>query len=557
MTTDAHPSTHNRPNTGTIIGAILLLSPAVICCFLTLFVPTIRTFLLSMQNADLFSEATFVGLENYSRLFQDPIFWSALGFSFTHVVVRVIVVSIVPLLLALALSRFGPAIRISTRLLFTIPLAAFAPVFALLTWQIWFFNPATQNTEPGRFLVDPNLAGPTLFMVDSLAIFGVACGLGLIVYTMALRGAGHEASSAQRTRGPLLIMWGVSVIAVIALTLQEFTLSFALTRGGPTNATTSLPLLLYSFGFERLAFGEGAVIASLLLTLLAVLGIVVSVIIATTGAQIRVVTGNRTNTSASQSMAGVALGLLLFLSVGCWLLSFFPSVANLLSPSLEPAPVEQFIPDTPLILVISNTIIPALISVVIQLSVAYVGALGIGALRPLGKRSEWLLVLFSPWLFVTAIPLSLIAYQDRQNIGLMDNMFGMVTPLLISIPALFMLTLFFKGQQEASLHGQHSTFFNAIIRPSIPITILLGSIGLLLGIQSLYWPLLVSTNPFESTIPVFLLTRAGGAPIVPADTATLLITLGLPVSIFFLIVFSVFQIFYIDRLTFVTNRRAS
>ena len=42
----------------------------------------------------------------------------------------------------------------------------------------------------------------------------------------------------------------------------------------------------------------------------------------------------------------------------------------------------------------------------IQLPIAYLGALGIGALRPLGRYSEWLLLPFSPWLFITALPLS-------------------------------------------------------------------------------------------------------------------------------------------------------
>lgn len=561
MTTDTHSSIHSRPNSRTSIGAVLLLSPAAICCFLTLFVPTIRTLLLSVQNAALFSEATFAGLENYARFLQDPVFWSATGFSLTHVIVRIIVVSIVPLLLALTLSHFGRTIRISTRLLFTIPLATFAPVFALLTWRIWFANPATQSAELDRFLVDPNLAGPTLFMVDSLAIFGIACGVGLIVYTMALRGAGNEAPSAQQVRGPLFITWFVSVITVIALTLQEFTLSFVLTNGGPVNATTSLPLFLYRLGFERLAFGEGAVVASLLLALLAVFGIIIGIVIAATGAQIRMAPNSRSGAAANRGLAGVTLGLLLFLSIGCWLISILPPIINLLTPSPGQSDAGQVFAAFPIATLLINTIVPTTIGVFVQLAMAYLGALGIGALRPLGKRSEWLLVLFSPWLFVTTIPMSLIAFQDRLNVDLLNSMLGLVSPILISIPALFILTLFFKGQQaawqETQAQGQTITFFQAIIKLSLPLAALLGSVGLLVGMQSFYWPLLVSTNPSAMPILVFVVSSAISNPFGWAEISILLISLGLPFWIFFLIIFSLFQLFYIDRLTFVTNRRTS
>ncbi|NOK64381.1 MAG: hypothetical protein GFH25_541276n31 [Chloroflexi bacterium AL-N10] len=561
MTTDTHSSIHSRPNSRTSIGAVLLLSPATICCFLTLFVPTIRTLLLSMQNADLFGTSTFVGWENYARLFQDPIFWSAIGFSLTHVVIRVIVVSIVPLLLALALSRFGRTIRLSTRLLFTIPLAAFAPIFAALMWRIWFSNPATQSTGIEMPLVNVDVVRPTLFLIDSLSIFGVVCGVGLIVYSMALRGLGNEAPSAQQVRMPLLITWFVSVVATIALALQEFTLSFVLTRGGPDGATTSLSFLQFELAFIRFAFGEGAVVASLMLAILTMLGIIVGVIIAMTGVQIKMAPPNRSGAATNRGLAGVTLGLLLFLSIGCWFISIFPPIINLLTPSPGQSDAGQVFAAFPVATLLINTIVPTTIGVFVQLAMAYLGALGIGALRPLGKRSEWLLVLFSPWLFVTTIPMSLIAFQDRLNVELLNSMLGLVSPILISIPALFILTLFFKGQhetwQEAQVHGQKTTFTQAIIKPSLPLTVLLGSVGLLVGMQSFYWPLLVSTNPSAMPILVFVVSSAISNPFGWAEIPILLISLGLPFWIFFLIIFSLFQLFYIDRLTFVTNRRTS
>ena len=62
----------------------------------------------------------------------------------------------------------------------------------------------------------------------------------------------------------------------------------------------------------------------------------------------------------------------------------------------------------------ANTLVPPAMSIfLLQLPIAYLGALGIGALRPLGRWSEWLLLPFAPWLFITALPLGIRSWLSR------------------------------------------------------------------------------------------------------------------------------------------------
>src|SRR5258706_5252160 len=106
-----------------IVLGILFLLPAIGCCIGTLLIPKIQTINNSLQKMNVVSPSQFIGLDNYTRLFQDPQSSRGLGFSIVLVLGRVLAVAIVPVILALALNQFGRAARIPVRLLYSVPLA--------------------------------------------------------------------------------------------------------------------------------------------------------------------------------------------------------------------------------------------------------------------------------------------------------------------------------------------------------------------------------------------------------------------------------------------------
>jgi ABC-type glycerol-3-phosphate transport system permease component len=202
--------------------------------------------------------------------------------------------------------------------------------------------------------------------------------------------------------------------------------------------------------------------------------------------------------------------------------------------------------------VLINTLVPALIAATLQILVAYLAALGIGALRPLGKRSEWLLLLFSPWLFVTVLPLSLVNFIAVQKAEMLDTFAGSLSPILFSIPALFILTLFFAGR--ASQRGDESQeapgFFRHFVLPSLPLAAVLWLALLFFNGQDVFWSLLIANRPERWSLNVALLQvlglYAGGAQGVLAAAITFFV---LPLGVLFFICLAFFQIFSLDRLS--------
>jgi ABC-type glycerol-3-phosphate transport system permease component len=520
-------------------------------------------------------EAEFVGLENYARLFQHPAFSDALGFTLSMLVTRLLIVAIVPLLLAIVVNQFGRWVRIPVRLLFTIPLVLFAPVMLALTWALIGLDPRV-SLLPERAWADPELAGQTLLSLDSLYTFGLACGVGLIFYLAALRGGDDEEAGLRvKTLIPLGVSWLTGLLATIALSLQSFSFVYVLTGGGPMNSTMTLGLYQFMQAFQNFRFGAGAAVASLVLIVLVFLGLIAGLLIVFTGLRLETVSPDKKSTlfrGMNRPLAIVLLVLLLLISVVIGLRSIAPLYWNPLT-SLESGPglfgSSSILPSSPSLeaygqvgevipvgRVLVNTLAPVLgVLLLLQLPITYLGALGIGALRPLGRRSEWLLLLFSPWLFVTIGPLSIVMWERIQAAGLLNTLIGLAPPLIISVPILFILTMFFRGQspkwEAAQAEGQPAVgaFFRKLILPSLPLLALLAVVAFFIESQALLWPLIVTRGPESFPVTVALSSLQGQYATTVPPLAAALTLFWLPPIIFFFLVFGVFQISYLERLS--------
>ena len=558
-----------------LLGLGLLL-PAVLCCISVLVLPTFGTVALSFFDVDMRTEPSPVGGDNYAQLFQDPRFSEALGFTLSSVAARVAVVAVVPLLLALAVNEFGRVVRIPVRLLFTIPLALFAPVVTALTWRL-VLDPREGlvstisrglGLPPRPLLADPEVAKGVFLTVDGLTTFGLACGVGLILYLVALRGKGDQAPSWKAVRKPLIVSWVVVLLATIALAPQSFALGYVLTGGGPRGATTILGLYQFTENFQYFQLGLGAASNTVGLAVAILLGLGAGLIVVLTRLRLERVPGNKDVgliTRGGRRRVIAVLLLLVMVFIGCTgcLLSVLPRswnvVASLGSPDAYAEALEGPI-SVPMGQAWINTVLPSLLVVfLVQMPITYIAALGIGALRPLGKRSELLLLLFSPWLFVTVGPSSPVFFLIARQLGLLNTAAALLLPSLLSVPVLFIMTLFFKGQEPgwraALAKGQSSAkaFFSTLILPSLPLAILLACLSLLFSMQELLWPLLVAAAPERWTMVLVLSSLIQRGVPIPVLAASVVL-FGLPVFLFFFLVFGLFQALYLDRLALVAEK---
>ncbi|MGI5289292.1 hypothetical protein ACQEVF_38970 [Nonomuraea polychroma] len=518
----------------------LLAVPALFGTLITLVLPTAQTIWLSFQSGGVLSESTYAGLSNYADLLGDDVFWRALGFTLSLTVVPLLVALVVAPLLAAALDRGGTWTRRAGRIVLSLAIVTFSPVGMAAAWMHGLRRDASGLLALAQGLSEPDTAPGTLRLIVAAATFGVVCSLAVVAFLPALRGG---------TVAPAMLVVGVLLaLATVAVGLQTFSLGMVLTNGGPERSTGTLAGLQYDFAFRLAKFGPGAAAATLTGAALGVLGIVATVVAVASRLRVTLTPAGAPGSPASPTAgppaagsvktAGVVVGaaaLVLFLAVG--ILAAWPWISGVLGAPSSPAGGLR---------TQVNTWVPAVAGALMSVGVAYLAALGIGGLRPLGRGSEWLLLVFAPWLFVGTGPLGVANWQNMRNLGLIDTFVALFPPLLVSVPALLVLTLLCKGLAELN----DRDFFSGVVLPSLPMAGILAGAVALVNAQDLLWPLLVAQQPELFTAPVALLNELTAfgttSPAVGATTPLLVVVVALAAVV-------AVQLLYLDRLAVSTN----
>lgn len=497
----------------------LFVVPALIGAALSLVLPTVQTILTSLRDSrGLRDDAPFVGLDNYVRLFGEAGFWRALAFSLSLVLLPLLVVAVVAPLLALALDQGGSWVRQAGRVVISLPLVVFSPVANALSWR-------QQRIDGGIAALLGDLADPgTTRLVVAAATFGVVCGLAVLAYLPALRGG--SAAPA------MVAVGGVLVLATLAAGLQSFAFSFTPASGD----SETLATFTFSESFRFMRFGLGAAASTVSGLILAVLGLLTTLIVLLSRMRIALVPREQARVTP-MAVLGV-LGLILF--AGAALLGSWPWLTGVLTGQPVPhAGLRTYV----------ITWLPAILGAVVSVGTAYLAALGIGALRPLGRGSEWLLLAFAPWLLVGLGPLSLALWEDERGLGLLGTFVAFIPPVLVSVPALVIMTLFFRGQAELG-----GPFLPTVVLPSLPLAALLAGAVTLVNAQDLQWPVVVATEAADSTAPVLLAAAASGYAGGPHNVA---ITTPIAVVVVALAGLVAAQLAFLDRLALKTGETRS
>ncbi|MCU0983523.1 MAG: sugar ABC transporter permease [Acetobacteraceae bacterium] len=267
---------------------LALLAPAALILGLLTIYPLARLFLLSFAITDHgFDGARFVGLENYAELLASRSFRTAAGNTLWFTVIATASEVLVGLGLALLLDRAFPGRR-------AITLALVAP-FVLSTvvvsaiWRAWFhYDIGFLNVTlralglPGvPWLFDPDLALGAIVLVD---LWQNAPFCFLILFA-GLQAIPPEVTEAARIDGagawrrfrdvtlPLLAPY--LLIAALMRSLDSFKLFdkvYAMTGGGPGNATETLSMHVHRLAFRFFDIGMASAAAVVMVIVAALLG---------------------------------------------------------------------------------------------------------------------------------------------------------------------------------------------------------------------------------------------------------------------------------------------
>jgi multiple sugar transport system permease protein len=256
---------------------LLLLAPALSLFALLTVYPLVRVVLLSFTATDHgLADARFVGLDNFAELWEGRGFrraaWNTVGFALMATMAEVLL----GLALALLLDRGFRGRRLVTLVLLAPYVLSTIVVGAI--WRAWFhydlgFLNATLRSVGLAglpWLFDPTLALPAIALAD---IWQATPFCFLILYA-GLRSIPPELHEAARVDGagawrrfrdvtlPLLAPY--LLVAALMRTLDSFKLFdkvYAMTGGGPGNATETLSMHVHRLAFRFFDIGMASAAA--------------------------------------------------------------------------------------------------------------------------------------------------------------------------------------------------------------------------------------------------------------------------------------------------------
>jgi multiple sugar transport system permease protein len=259
--------------------------PAAAILVLFLAYPLSLGVWLSFTDARIGRGGAFVGAENYQWLWEDTTFWLSVFNTLLYTSVASVIKFAVGLYLALLLNQHMPfkaMIRAIVLVPFIVPtvLSAIAfwwifdTQFSILTWTL---RQVGLVSEPINWLGDPNMArGSVIFAniwrgVPFVAITLLA-GLQTVppsLYEAATIDGATRWQIFRHITYPLL----TPIIAVVMtfsvlFTFTDFQLIWAMTRGGPVNATHLMATLSYQRAILGGYLAEGSAIATAMIPFL-------------------------------------------------------------------------------------------------------------------------------------------------------------------------------------------------------------------------------------------------------------------------------------------------
>jgi multiple sugar transport system permease protein len=275
-----------RRQRGEALAGLLFTTPALVVFGVFMFVPLALTAYYSLTDFSGFGQARLQGVENFTDIFADPLFWTSLRNTAVYTVVTVPLSVLGGLGLALLLNRAMPA-RGLLRALFYVPVVISSVASGIIAR--WMFNEhfgLINRMVEGVGL--PGLhwqTGGTAAMA-SLIVVSVwqNVGLTMVVYLAGLQGIPGETyeaaamDGATRWRTTRSITWPMLgpttfflLVYMIINSFQVFDLVIVMTGGGPANATTLLVNYAYSQGFEQRRQGYAAALGVVLYVIVLVL----------------------------------------------------------------------------------------------------------------------------------------------------------------------------------------------------------------------------------------------------------------------------------------------
>jgi multiple sugar transport system permease protein len=262
--------------------AYLFVAPWLIGMSVFYLGPMVASFVYSLTDYPIIAKPTWAGLDNYREIVDDPQFLKAFEVTSIYTVGSVLLYVGGALGLALLCNRRLPGVGLVRTVIF---LPSLVPLFAMAILWGWFFNKdfgivnyalANLGVEPQGFFQSTEQALPLCITISFWTI-----GSAFVVFLAGLQSIPQDLYEASRIdgAGSFRRFWHVTlpmlspvilfnlVIGVI-LSFQVFDIAWALTNGGPGDATLFFVLYIWRKAFQEFQMGYASALAWILFLLI-------------------------------------------------------------------------------------------------------------------------------------------------------------------------------------------------------------------------------------------------------------------------------------------------
>jgi len=258
----------NRRN---LKNGLLFVSPWILGFAFFQIYPILYSLRLSFTRYSGFGNAVDIGLGNFIRLFQDPLFWQAAYNTLYYTVLAVPVGVVVAIALALAMHQRVREVSAYRALLY---LPSILPLFALSFVWVVFVNPRYGllselfrlfGIDPPDFIGNPAFTKLGLVLLAQLGAGGPA-----LIFLAGIQAIPRDLFESAEIdgAGALRQFFGITlplitpvilydIILGLSYGLQVFTQAYVITAGGEAGASTAGPLnslLFYVLYIYKTAF---------------------------------------------------------------------------------------------------------------------------------------------------------------------------------------------------------------------------------------------------------------------------------------------------------------
>lgn len=271
-------------------GSWILLVPSIIMFFVVLWQPLVSGVVLSFFKTQGYEAVEFMGLQNFEDILTNSEFMAALKNTFAYTGWSLVIGFLFPVVVAIMLNELVH-MKAIYRFVFYFP----AMIPGMATALLWYFifDPSESGIlnmilgflgmEPSQWLQNSELTIPLIVLTMTWRGFGSS----MLIYLATLQGINRDLYEAASIDGAgffrkiwhiqfphlksLLALMMIRQIISVFQVMQE---PLAMTSGGPNNASISLMLSSYNYGFRYFEAGRSMAVGTITFLILAVLTVI-------------------------------------------------------------------------------------------------------------------------------------------------------------------------------------------------------------------------------------------------------------------------------------------